>query len=121
MGAVTDDSGAVIKVGIYKKVPTDEPNYTICALAESKIDPPLPTGQWHQLKLKVKGTLATDLVAYLDDRQLANATDDCSSPLTATNGNTVANNGCISGQTGLGIQVEEGVIASVDDVLVTAP
>jgi len=121
VGAVVDTDGVITKVGIYKKVQTDEPNYTICALAETTLDPPVTFDQWHTMKLTVSGFSSVHLTAYLDEAPMAATVDDCVSPLTATNGDTVANGGCISGQTGLGIQVEGGLIASVDDVLVTAP
>jgi hypothetical protein len=121
VGATVDADGTISKVGVFKKVPTDEPNYTICLLAEGQLPARVPVGEWHTLRLTVSGSLSAHLAAYFDDTPMATYVDDCVSTMTATSGNTVDNGSCLSGQTGLGIQVEEGIVASVDDILVTAP
>jgi hypothetical protein len=121
VGATISSAGAITKVSIFKKVAVGTGDYTICSLAEGKFATPVAMGQWHLLRLSVSGTSSVRLTAYYDDAQMATAIDDCVSPLTATNGTQVANPGCLADQTGLGIQVETGIVASVDDVLVTAP
>jgi hypothetical protein len=120
VGATVSKDGVMTKVSIFKKVAQDPTNYTICSLAEAKLATPVPVGDWHALKLTVKGTTSVRLTAFFDDTELAAAVDDCVSDLTSTAGETVRNGGCLEDQTGLGIQVEAGLKASVDNVLVTA-
>ena len=47
----------------------------------------------------------------------------CSSNLQPTDAKAlpVANGGCLADQTGLGIQIDKGFVASFDNVLVTSP
>jgi hypothetical protein len=120
VGATVSKDGVMTKVSIFKKVAQDPTNYTICSLAEAKLATPVPIGDWHALKLAVRGDTSVRLTAFFDDTEMASAVDDCRSDLTSTAGETVANGGCLADQTGLGIQVESGLKASVDDVLVTA-
>jgi hypothetical protein len=119
---------SLTRVGIYKKVdkrPETGSAYTICSLAETRLASPVPMGQWRTIKLTVTGTRAVHLVASFEDDVVAVATatadDDCASDLEATDNAIVPNGGCLADQTGLGIQVEAGLKASVDWVLVTAP
>lgn len=125
VGAKVDKDGSTTKVGIYKKVDKQveagEKEYTICSLAETKLTTPVPMAQWHTLKLIVSGTNAVSLTAFFDDEEMATVVDDCDSKLEATDGAIVPNGGCLADQTGLGIQVEAGIKAAVDWVLVTAP
>ena len=124
VGVTVGTDGAISKVIVFKKVPDGSGDYTECELAAgATFSPTFSMGQWHSIKLTVSETTTTKLAAYFDNASVAAATyiDDCASSLTATNGATVKNGGCLDGQTGLGIQVEKGIKASVDDVLVTAP
>jgi hypothetical protein len=122
VGASVSVEGAITRVAIFKKVPDGLGNYTICELASGpRLATPIAMGEWRTIKLKVSGTSTVQLTAFFEDLQVATYTDDCSSKLTATDDTTVANGGCLADQTALGIQVEKGLKASVDDVLVTAP
>ena len=122
VGAVVAIDGTLTKVSIYKKVPDGSGDYTICELAAGlQFATPIAMNQWRTIKLTVSGTSSVHLAAFFEDLQVATFTDDCVSSLTATNGATVANPGCLPDQTGLGIQVEKGLKASVDNVLVTSP
>ncbi|HEX7506751.1 MAG TPA: hypothetical protein VF550_08250 [Polyangia bacterium] len=122
VGAVVATDGSITNVVILKKVPDGAGNYTMCQLAAGPVfATPIAMNQWRRVKLTVSGTSSVRLVAFFDELQVATFTDDCNSTLTATNGATVANGGCLADQTGLGIQVEKGLKASVDDVLVTTP
>jgi hypothetical protein len=119
---VVATDGSITNVVILKKVPDGAGNYTMCQLAAGPVfATPIAMNQWRRVKLTVSGTSSVRLVAFFDELQVATFTDDCNSTLTATNGATVANGGCLADQTGLGIQVEKGLKASVDDVLVTTP
>jgi hypothetical protein len=120
VGATIADDGSITKVGIFKKVDDGLGNYTICALAQEKFATPVTMGQWRTIKLAISGISSAHLVAFFEDAQIATYDDDCVSPLTATDGTTAVNPGCLAPrQTGLGIQVEKGIKASIDDVLVT--
>jgi hypothetical protein len=119
VGATIADDGSITKVGIYKKVDDGLGNYTICALAQEKFATPVAMGQWRTIKLAVSGTTSVHLVAFFEDAPIASYDDDCVSDLTATDDTKVANGGCLADQWGLGVQVEKGTKASVDDVLVT--
>ena len=122
VGVVVAIDGTITNVSIFKKVPDGAGNYTICELAAGALfATPIAMNQWRRIKLTISGTSSVRLVAYFEDLQVASFTDDCTSTLTATNGVSVANPGCLADQTGLGIQVEKGLKASVDDVLVTGP
>jgi hypothetical protein len=119
---VAANDGTMTKVSIIKKVADGSGNYTECELAAGT---PLVTavamGNWRTIKLTIAGDTSVKLTASFEGTTMATFTDDCSSPLISTNNATVPNGGCLAGQTGLGIQVEKGIKASVDDVLVTAP
>jgi hypothetical protein len=121
VGATIADDGSITKVGIFKKVDDGLGGYTICSLAQDQFATPVAMGQWRTIKLAISGTTSVRLAAYFEDAQVATYYDDCVSDLTATDGTTVPNGGCLTdqSQTGLGIQVEKGIKASVDDVLVT--
>ena len=121
VGATIATDGTMTKVGIFKKVDDGSGSYTICSLAQGKFATPVAMGQWHTLKLTISGTSSVHLTAFFEDAQMATFDDDCVSDLTSTAGNTVGNGGCLAGQTGLGVQVEKGIKASVDDILVTTP
>jgi hypothetical protein len=122
VGAVVNTDGAITKVSIFKKVPDGAGDYTICDLADGPVfATPIAMSTWRTIKLTISGTTTVQLTAFFEDLQVATFTDDCTSDLTATNGTPVANPGCLADQTGLGIQVEKGLVASVDDVLVTGP
>jgi hypothetical protein len=121
VGASIDSDGKITKVSIFKKVFDGVDNYTICSLKDWKPDAPIDARAWRTLTLRVRGTKAVDLTAALDGNASFSALDDCTSDLTATNGETVPNGGCLTTQTGLGLQIERGIVASFDDVLVTAP
>jgi hypothetical protein len=119
---------SITRVGIYKKVdkrPETGTAYTICSLADTRLASPVPIGEWRTIKLTVTGTSTVHLVASFEDDVVAVATatadDDCAADLLATDGAIVPNGGCLADQTGLGIQVEEGITASVDWVHVTKP
>ena len=119
MGATIATDGSTIKVGIFKKVDDGDGNYTICALAQTNLANPVAMGEWRSLKLAVSGTERVRLEGSYDDVPVVGFEDDCVSPLVSTAGNTVPNGGCLAEQTALGIQVEKGLKASVDDVVVT--
>ncbi len=122
VGAVVAPDGTITNVSIFKKVPDGLGDYTICEVAEGpQFATPIAMNQWKTIKLSISGTGPVELAAYFQDLQVATFTDDCTSNLKATNGVLVANPGCLADQTGLGIQVEKGLKASVDDVLVTTP
>jgi hypothetical protein len=122
VGAVVAIDGTITKVSIFKKVPDGAGNYTICELAAGQLfATPIAMDQWKTIRLSVRGTSSVELAAYFQELEVATYTDDCTSDLTATNGAIVANAGCLADQTGIGIQVEKGLQASVDDVLVTTP
>jgi hypothetical protein len=125
VGAKVDKNGTITKVGIYKKVDkhveAGTKEYTICSLADIDLTTPVPMGQWHTLKLTVSGTSTVSLTAFFDDKQMITVGDNCVRDLEATDSAKVPNGGCLADQTGLGIQVEAGIKASVDWVLVTAP
>ncbi len=125
-GATVDKrDGSITDVGIYKKVDdgTGTKSYTICALETAALAQTIPVGRWFTLKLAVSGSTSVHLVAaidYLGTTQVVTHDDDCTSPLASTANDKVPNGGCLNGQAGLGIQVEGGIKASVDDVLVEA-
>jgi hypothetical protein len=122
VGAVVATDGTITQVSIFKKVPDGSGNYTICEVASGEpFATPIAMNQWRRIKLTISGTSSVHLAAFFEDLQVATFNDDCTSPLLATNGMPVANGGCLADQTALGIQVEKGLIASVDDVLVTTP
>jgi hypothetical protein len=125
VGTKVDKDGSITKVGIYKKVDKNveagEREYTICSLAERTLTTPVPMGQWRTIKLTVSGTSIVSLTAFFEGQEMARYVDGCVSDLEATDGAKVPNGGCLADQTGIGIQVEAGIKASVDDVLVTAP
>jgi hypothetical protein len=122
VGVTVNTAGGITRVSIFKKVSDGAGDYTECELAPgTTYSPALPMGDWRTIKLSISGSTSVKLTAFLDGNAVSTFTDDCASPLTATNGQPVANGGCLVGQTGLGIQVEKGIKASVDDVLVTAP
>jgi len=134
VGATVGTDGSVTKIGLFKKVPDPSTpgTNTICALPDpnaARIDSPIPINQWVTVKISVSGTNPTQLSAYYvdtvvgSDNLMASYTDDCASPLqpTAAGSSTVPNATCLTNQTGLGIQVDRGIKASFDDVLVTSP
>ncbi len=124
VGATVATDGTLTKVSLFKKVDDGAGNYTICDLADgTPFATPVPMNQWRTIKLTITGTTNVRLMAFFEEQTtpMATYTDDCASPLIATNGATVANGGCLADQWGLGIQVEKGIKASVDDVLVTTP
>jgi hypothetical protein len=122
VGVSVATDGSITKASVLKKVPDRSNNYTECELAAGPgFSPTFPLGEWHAIKITVSGTTSAKLTAYFDNLAVATFTDDCTSQLVATDGATVENGGCLAGQTGLGIQVEKGIKASVDDVLVMAP
>jgi hypothetical protein len=133
VGATVGSDGSVTKIGLFKKVPdnADPGNYTICALTDPnalKLTKPLAMNQWITIKLTITGTVQASLSAYFVDAQLgdvpaATYVDDCTSPIWPTDGRPVPvpNWGCLANQTGLGIQIDRGIVASFDDVLVTTP
>ncbi len=119
--SITTD-GSTTRIGILKKVPDGLGSYTECLLATGPTySPGIPMGEWRTIKISVSGSTKVKLTAFLDGTAVASFTDDCTSPLTATDGTVAPNGGCLADKTGLGIQVEKGIKASVDDVLVTAP
>jgi hypothetical protein len=120
VGATITKDGTIPKVGIFKKVDDGNSSYTICALAESELGAPVSAAPWRSLKLTISGRSTVHLTAYFDGTPLVTFVDDCTSSLTSTAGNTVPNGGCLADQTALGIQIEEDIVAAVDDVLVTA-
>ncbi|MBN2576170.1 MAG: hypothetical protein JXP73_16540 [Deltaproteobacteria bacterium] len=119
VGAIVTEENTIPKVSIFKKVDDGDGSYTICALAEGALSTPAPAAEWHSLKLTVEGELGVSLAAFFDDAQMATFVDDCTSSLTSTAGDIVPNGGCLANQTAIGIQVEKGIVAKVDDVLVT--
>ena len=121
VGATISSDGSMTRISIFKKVGDGTGNYTICELAYGKFATPVAMNQWHTIRLTIAGTGTVHLAAYFEDAEMATFDDDCVRTLTATDGATVPNGGCLADQTGLGIQVEDGVVASVDDVVVTAP
>jgi len=119
---VAANDGTMTKVSITKKVPDGAGNYTECELAAgAPLVPAVAMGEWRTLKLTVVGDTSVKLTASFEGAPVATFTDDCVSPLTATDDTIVPNGGCLVGKTGLGIQVEKGIKASIDDVLVTSP
>jgi hypothetical protein len=133
VGATVATDGSVTKIGLFKKVPDPSTpgTNTICALTDpnaARISS-IPINQWVTIKIVVSGTNPTHLSAYYvdvvvgSDNLMASYTDDCTSPLqpTATGSAMVPNATCLANQTGLGIQVDKGIKASFDDVLVTTP
>ena len=122
VGATIGIDGSMSKVSVFKKVDDGAGNYTICELAAgAQFATPVKMNQWRTIKLTITGTTNVRLTAYFEDLAMATYTDDCVTPLPATNGAKVPNGGCLASQTGLGIQVEKGIAASVDDVVVTTP
>ena len=134
VGATVKDDGSVTKIGLFKKVPDPSTpgTNTICALPDpnaAKIVSAISINQWVTIKITVSGTNPTHLFAYYvdafvgTDNLMASYTDDCTSPLqpTAAGSAMVPNATCLTNQTGLGIQVDRGIKASFDDVLVTSP
>jgi hypothetical protein len=124
VGVTVATDGTMTKVSLFKKVADGAGNYTICELAAgAPFATPVPMNQWRTIKLTITGTTNVRLKAYFEEQTtpMATYTDDCVSPLIATNGATVDNGGCLADQWGLGIQVEKGIKASADDVLVTTP
>ena len=120
VGVTVNTDGAMTKVSVFKKVPDGTGNYTEVELAASpQFIPLVPMGNWRTMKLTISGTTSVNLAASFEGTPLASHTDDCTTTLTAMDGSKVPNGGCLAGQTGLGIQVEKGIVASVDDVLVT--
>jgi hypothetical protein len=114
---VSSSDGSLTKVGIFKKVPTPNSSYTICALAQTKLATPIPLGAWATLEIRIRGSSTVHLEASLGETS-AIYDDDCRSELTSTDGTGVPNQGCLAGQTAVGIQVEGGIKASVDDLWV---
>ncbi len=121
VGVTVLSGGSVSKVGLFKKVNVGSGNYTLALLASSTLATPIAAGQWMSLKVTVIGDSSVALTGFLGDSELVSYTDDCVSSLTSTAGDTVPNGGCLADQTGLGIQVEGGIQASIDDVLVERP
>ncbi len=122
VGATIDVNGAMTKVGVFKKVGDGSGGYTICELvAGASFATPVAMNQWRTIKLTISGSKNALLVASFEGVAMATFTDDCVSSLTATNGTMVPNGGCLADQTGIGIQVEKGIKASVDDVTITTP
>jgi hypothetical protein len=122
VGATVDIKGELTKVSLFKKVDDGNGSYTICELAAGNyFATPIAMGQWRTIKLTISGTSNVRLTAYYEGLPMATYTDDCVSPLTATDGSTVPNGGCLADQMAVGIQVEKGMKASVDDVLVMTP
>lgn len=121
VGAVIAEDNTISKASVFKKVDDGDGSYTICALSEYVLPSPPAAAEWHSLKLTVVGETKVSLTAYFDDAQVAAYVDDCTSSLTSTAGDIVPNGGCLANQTAIGIQVEKGMVASVDDVLVTLP
>jgi hypothetical protein len=121
VGATIATDGSMTKLSIFKKVGDGTGNYTICMLKEGKFATPVAMNQWRTIKLRISGTTSVQLAAYFEESEMANFVDDCVHALTSTAGETVPNGTCLPNQIGLGIQVEQGVVASVDDVVVTAP
>jgi hypothetical protein len=132
VGANVGKDGAVTKIGLFKKVPDPSTpgTNTICSLPDpnaANINS-IPINQWVTIKITVSGTSPTHLSAYYvdtvvgSDNLMASYTDDCTSPLqpTAAGSAMVPNATCLTNQTGLGIQVDRGIKASFDDVLVTS-
>lgn len=120
---VSPDDGSVTKVGLYKKVAVvpDSGNYTLCQLARTSLSPAIAMGTWLSLAIKVQDAgNGVHLDSYVNGQPIVSYDDDCQKQLEATNGQTVNNGGCLNGNTGLGIQIEGGIEASVDDVLVVA-
>lgn len=122
---VNKKDGLVTDIGIYKKVDdgTGTKNYTLCDLTTATLAQTIPMGTWFTLKLAISGSTSAHLLATIDSlgaTQTLTYQDDCSSPLTSTADDKVPNGGCLDGQAGLGIQVEGGIKASVDDVRVEA-
>jgi hypothetical protein len=122
---VNKKDGLITDVGIYKKVDdgTGTKNYTMCDLATASLASPIPVGTWFTVKLTISGTTSVHLAASVEAlgaSQTVSYIDDCVSPLTSTADDKVPNGGCLDGQAGLGIQVEGGITASVDDVRVEA-
>jgi hypothetical protein len=127
-------TGAITKVGIFKKVAyvdsSGKTNYTICALTNpnnpnaEKLATPVAIGQWRTIKLVISetssasGTPSVSLTAYFETKMMVTVTDDCSSDLVPTGASppTVPNGGCLADQTAVGIQVDKGMKASVDQV-----
>jgi len=129
VGASIDSgTGAITKVGIFKKVPYTDSNgkvaYTICALTDpnkpdaEKLASPVAISQWRTIALKISGTSPVTLTAYYEKTVMVTVTDDCTSPLVPTGSSppTVPNGGCLADQTAVGIQVDKGMKASVDQV-----
>ena len=122
VGATIATDGSMTNISVFKKVDDGAGNYTMCELAAGALfATPVAMNQWRSIRLTITGTTNVRLVAYFEDLEMVTYTDDCVSPLIATNGATVPNGGCLANQRGLGIQVEKGIKASVDDVLVTSP
>jgi hypothetical protein len=132
VGATVGTDGSVTKVSLFKKVPdTNNPgNFTICALNDPNALTinPIDMNQWFTIKLTISGTTQVKLSAYyvsdvVGDVLVASYVDDCSSNLQPTDAKAlpVANGGCLADQTGLGIQIDKGFVASFDNVLVTSP
>jgi hypothetical protein len=122
---VNKKDGSITAIGLYKKVDdgTGTKNYTISDLATTPVASPIPTGNWVSLKIAISGSTSVHLAGaleYLGATAAVSYDDDCVSPLTSTADNHVPNGGCLVGQAGLGIQVEGGIKASADDVLVEA-
>jgi hypothetical protein len=122
---VNKKDGSITAIGLYKKVDdgTATKNYTICDLATTPVASPIPMGNWVSLKVALSGSTSVHLsgtLEYLGATVAVGYDDDCVSPLTSTADNRVPNGGCLEGQAGLGIQVEGGIKASADDVLVEA-
>jgi hypothetical protein len=124
VGATIDANGAITNVSVLKKVDdgTGTGQYTICELkAGAPLATPIAMNQWKTIRLTISGTTSVNLTAYYEELPMVSVLDDCISPLRATDGSKVPNGGCLADQWGLGIQVEKGIKASVDDVLVTSP
>jgi hypothetical protein len=136
VGATVGTDGSVTKISLFKKVPDNAGNFTICALNDPNALPisPIAISNWLTIKITISaitisGATQVKLSAYLvpnpaeDVTPVATYVDDCSSALqpTAAGAAPVLNGGCLATQTGLGIQVEKGIVASFDNVMVTSP
>jgi hypothetical protein len=125
---IESGTGAITKVGIFKKVPyldsSGKTAYTICALTDpnnpnaEKLATPVAISQWRTIKLAISGVSPVSLTASYETKVMVTATDDCTSPLVPTGSSppSVPNGGCFADQTAIGIQVDKGMKASVDQV-----
>lgn len=123
VGVTVDTDGSMTKVSVFKKVPDNDNSYAEVEAAQSpKFAAPIPMGTWASMRLAINGTTNVTITATFEGQPGVSYTDDCKSDLRATDGKTIVRNGgCLLGQTGLGIDVEKSIMASVDDVFVTTP